>query len=272
MISADLHTHTRCSHGKSTAREMFAAGRERGIALHGFSEHSPRPDGYDYPREYRAQLIRAYPDYIREVLELKAQYPGQVLLGMETDWMEKEIGFIQRAIRAYDFDYLIGSVHFVGAWGFDFSADDWMRLSFDQRAAHYESYFRALIRMAASQLFNIAAHPDLIKIFSIDTFRQWLTEHDGLDLVRESLIAIRDAGMSMEISSAGLRKPCKEIYPGPEIMRLAADVQVPVVFGSDAHQAAEMGFAFNELARYAASFGIERGECVIGGVRLAFPL
>ena len=272
MITADLHTHTRCSHGKSTAREMFAAGKERGIALHGFSEHSPRPDGYDYPSEYRAQLIRAYPEYVREVLELKEQHPGQVLLGMEMDWIEAEIDFIRKTVRAYDFDYLIGSVHFVGTWGYDFSSGDWKELSFAQRAAHYASYFHALTRMAASRLFNIAAHPDLIKIFSIDTFLQWLTQGDGLDLVRESLVAIRDSGMSMEISSAGLRKPCGEIYPGPEIMRLAADLRVPVVFGSDAHQPSDMGFAFDELARYAASFGIARGECVIGGVCCTFSL
>ena len=272
MITADLHTHTRCSHGKNTVREMFAAGRERGISLHGFSEHSPRPDGYDYPREYRAQLISAYPDYVLEVLELKERHPGQVLLGMEVDWIEAESDFMQTSIRAYDFDYLIGSVHFVGTWGYDFSAADWKDFSFDQCAAHYESYFDALTRMAASRLFNIAGHLDLIKIFSIDTFRQWLTRHDGLELVRDSLVAVRDAGMSMEISSAGLRKPCREIYPSPEIMRLAADLQVPVVFASDAHQTAEMGFAFDELARYAASFGIERGECMIGGVGFTFAL
>jgi histidinol-phosphatase (PHP family) len=272
MITADLHTHTRCSHGKSTAREMFAAGRERGIALHGFSEHSPRPDGYDYPREYRVQLIRAFPDYVREVRELQEQYPGQVLLGMEMDWVETEIGFIQRAVRAYDFDYLIGSVHFVGTWGYDFSAEDWQDQSFEQCAAHYESYFHTLTGMAASRLFNIAAHPDLIKIFSIDSFRRWLMRKDGLDLVRESLVAVRDAGMSMEISSAGLRKACREIYPGPEIMRLAADLRVPIVFGSDAHQPSDMGFAFDELVRYAASFGITQGECVIGGVLRVFPL
>jgi len=272
MIAADLHTHTRYSHGKNAAQEMFAAGRQRGIVLHGFSEHSPRPEGYDYPREYRASLIRAYPDYVRDVLELKERHPGQVLLGMEMDWLETGSEFMQQAISAYAFDYLIGSVHFVGTWGFDFSAEDWNDLSFEQRTAHYATYFRALTRMAASRLFNIAAHPDLIKIFSIDTFRQWLTRHDGLDLVRESLLAIRDAGMSMEISSAGLRKACGEIYPGPEIMRLAAELRVPVIFGSDAHQTAEMGFAFDELARYAASFGIEQGECVLGGVRHIFPL
>jgi histidinol-phosphatase (PHP family) len=251
---------------------MFAAGRERGIVLHGFSEHSPRPDGYDYPLEYRAQLVRDFPDHVREVLELKEQYPGQVLLGMEVDWMEAESDFIQQTLRAYDFDYLIGSVHFLGAWGYDFCADDWKELSFERRAEHYADYFRALSGMAASRLFHIAAHPDLIKIFSLDSFRQWLTRHDGLDLVRACLVAIRDAGVSMEISSAGLRKPCREIYPGPEIMRLAADLRVPVVFGSDAHQTAEMGFAFDELARYAASFGIERGECSFGGATHVFSL
>jgi len=272
MITSDLHTHTRYSHGKGTAGEMFAAGKQRGIVLHGFSEHSPRPVGYDYPREYRDQLISSYPDYVRDVLELKGHHPGQVLLGMEMDWMETELSFIQKTIRAYEFDYLIGSVHFIGTWGFDFTAADWKDLTFVQRAAHYENYFHALTGMAASRCFHIAAHPDLIKIFSLETFRTWLTQHDGLDLVGESLVAIRDAGMSMEISSAGLRKPCREIYPGPEIMRLAVDLQVPVVFGSDAHQPAEMGFAFDELARYAAGFGIERGECLLGGVCRSFPL
>ena len=272
MITADLHTHTRCSHGQGAAREMFAAGKERGVALHGFSEHSPRPNGYDYPREYREQLILAFPDYVREVLELKEQYPRQALLGMEMDWIGAEKDFIQKSVRAYDFDYLIGSVHFIGTWGYDFTAKDWKELSFEQRSEHFASYFRALADMAESRLFNIAAHPDVVKIFSIDAFRQWLTRCDGLDLVRESLVAIRDAGMSMEISSAGLRKPCGEIYPGPEIMRLAAELRLPVVFGSDAHQPSEMGFAFDELARYAASFGFARGECVIGGIRCTFSL
>jgi len=66
---------------------------------------------------------------------------------------------------------------------------------------------------------------------------------------------VRDAGMAMEVSSAGLRKPCAEIYPGPAIMRLAADLQVPITFASDAHTTDQVAYAFSELAVYTASFG-----------------
>ena len=47
MIHADLHTHTLYAHGSSTPREMYEAGKRKGLQIHGFSEHSPRPLGYD---------------------------------------------------------------------------------------------------------------------------------------------------------------------------------------------------------------------------------
>ena len=62
--------------------------------------------------------------------------------------------------------------------------------------------------------------------------------------------------MSMEISSAGLRKPCREIYPCPTFLRLAAELGVPVSFASDAHGIEEVGHAFPQLANYARAFGI----------------
>ena len=268
----DLHTHTRCSHGKNSVDEMFLAGKERGLAVQGFSEHSPRPVGYDYPLEYREQLIRLFPDYMREVSELKERYPCEVLLGMEMDWIGTERPFIEQSVRAYDFDYLIGSVHFIDDWGFAAALRPWQALSFDECVPHYEKYFAALTGMAASGLFQIAAHPDLIKIFSVDFFRQWLHQGDGVRHVRASLRAVRETGMSLEISSAGLRKPCREIYPAPGIMRLAAEMKLPVIFGSDAHQASDVAFAFPELARYAASFGFEHCECIIAGERREFAL
>ncbi len=272
MITVDLHTHTLCSHGKNSPEEMFAAGLERGLALQGFSEHSPRPSGYDYPKEYREQLTRLFPGYVRDVLALKERHPGRVLLGMEMDWFDAELPFIEKAVRAYPFDYLIGSVHFLGTWGFDADPRPWKTIPFAERARHYADYFATYARMAASGLFTIAAHPDLIKIFSAEDFARWLREEGGMDHARAALEAVKEAGMSLEISSAGLRKPCREIYPCPEIMTLAAELQVPVVFGSDAHQVSDVAFGFEELARYAASFGYAGGSCVIAGKRLDFSL
>lgn len=255
MITADLHTHTHHSHGADSPQAMFAAARAQGITLYGFTEHSPRPHSYNYSREYREHLTRSFPIYIAQVRDLQKAYPGQVLLGMEMDWLEREQNFIRDAIRAYDFDYLIGSVHFLDQWGYDDDPGDWALLSHTACDARYAAYFATLRTMAESRLFQIAAHPDLIKIFSVAQFSAWITHKASQNLVYEALCAMREAGMAMEVSSAGLRKPCREIYPGPVIMRMAADMGLPIAFASDAHTVAHAAFAFAELAAYARSFG-----------------
>lgn len=267
MITVDLHTHTHHSHGTDTPEAMFAAARQRGITLYGFTEHSPRPHSYNYTREYREHLTRQFPTYVEQVRALQTAYPGQVLLGMEMDWLAQEQDFIRTAITAYDFDYLIGSVHFLEQWGYDDDPGDWEQLTPDAHDVRYTAYFTTLREMAESHLFQIAAHPDLIKIFSVAQFRPWLERKRSQELVREALRAIRDAGMAMEVSSAGLRKPCGEVYPGPVIMRMAADMGLPIAFASDAHTTAHAAYAFEELADYARGFGyshsvwFDKGRC-----------
>jgi histidinol-phosphatase (PHP family) len=190
---------------------------------------------------------------------------------MEVDWFEADQDFVRQAARACSFDYLIGSVHFLGRWGFDAGAADWEALDEEERGARYAAYFTTLAAMARSRLFQIAGHPDVIKIFSIRSFRAWLGRKANLDLAAEALTAMRDAGMAMEVSSAGLRKPCAEIYPGPAVMRLAAAIGLPVSFASDAHAADQVAFAFAELARYAASFGYRSSVVFSGTERRELP-
>ena len=135
MITVDLHTHTKYSHGANTPAEMYASALDKGLTLLGFSEHSPRPLGFDYLHEYREQLTRHLPDYAREVLALKAapreggHGPCRVLFGMEMDWLDGQEDYTRAACTAYDFDYLLGSVHFLGRWGFDDGAEPWKNAS-----------------------------------------------------------------------------------------------------------------------------------------------
>lgn len=274
MIRVDLHTHTSCSHGRNTVREMFEAGRAKGLVVQGFSEHSPRPLGYDYPSEYRDKLAASYPAYVREVRELAAEGEKTgvtVLLGMEQDWLEDEPDFMREVAASYPFDYVIGGIHFLGAWGFDWSAEEWASFSPAELADLYVRYYRTMKRMAESGLFRIVAHPDLIKIFTVDAFRAWLARPGSLDVVRDALVAVRDAGMAMEISSAGLRKPCREIYPGPAILRLAADLRVSITFASDSHCVADVAASFDELARCASGAGYTESLVFQGGDVRRFP-
>ncbi len=255
MITIDLHTHTHYSHGANSPADMFAAAQTKGITLYGFSEHSPRPLGYDYPKEYREHLTQHMPDYAREVHDLQKQYPGQVLFGLETDWMDAEESFIRTAITAYPYDYLLGSVHFLGTWGFDADPADWANLSDEACAQHYSHYFTSLTRMIRSGFFQIAAHLDIIKIFSAERFHAWCNHSDNFEMVRTGLLALKENNMALEISSAGIRKLCKEIYPCPRILAAARDLNIPITFASDAHATQDVGRDFARLESYAKAFG-----------------
>lgn len=278
MITVDLHTHTKYSHGANTPAEMYASALDKGLTLLGFSEHSPRPLGFDYLHEYREQLTRHLPDYAREVLALKAapregaHGPCRVLFGMEMDWLDGQEDYTRAACKAYDFDYLLGSVHFLGRWGFDDGVEPWKNASQEECESRYTAYFTAWEAMIRSGLFNIAAHPDLIKIFSVEQFHIWLAKAESTAQIRRCLTALRDAGMAMEISSAGLRKACREIYPAPPIMALAAELDLPVSFASDAHGVDDVAYGFPRLASYAGAFGFREHVFFDKGRMTTLPL
>ncbi len=257
MLTTDIHTHTSYAHGGSTVTEMFEKGKSIGLKVHGFSEHSPRPLGYDYPSEYREKLKEMLPTYVREVKELQTnQTDVKVLFGMEIDWLENELEFVTETTKMYDFDYLIGGIHFLGKWGFDAQAQDWDCLSYTQKSIFFEAYYKTMQKMIATKLFHTIAHPDLIKIFAIDDFKKWRSEEKNIALIRETLVLAKESGIAMEVSTAGLRKPCKEMYPCEEIMHIASELDLPITIASDGHCVNTIGAYFDVLESYLKKFNI----------------
>jgi histidinol-phosphatase (PHP family) len=257
MLQADLHTHTKCSHAANSVEEMAAAAQNRHIQILGFSEHSPRPQGYAYPHDYQETLLASYPAYIQKVQKLcRSSTPDfTVLLGLELDFMPAELDFAKAQIQTHDFDYIIGGLHFQGNWGFDASPDDWKKLALRERFKVYAGYYEDLSCLADSGLAQIIAHPDLIKIFSLDSFEEWLKTREAEKIITRTLTLVKKQDLLLEVSSAGLRKACRQIYPGPFIMRIAAGLGLKICLSSDAHSANQIAYAFDELKAYARGFG-----------------
>ena len=273
MICADIHNHTLASHGLATVGEMFAAAQARKLAWYGFSEHSPLPPGYSCPL-YKGDLAVTFPAYAAEVMALRKQTAGhagggqsgapRVLLGMELDWLPVNMPWMRDAVSRYPFDYIIGGLHFVGdvpvgsprSWG--------PEVERPQRFARYDAYYEAMQELAASGMVDVVAHPDFIKVCCYEDFQAWLALPGSTDRVAAALEAMRATDTAMEVSSAGLRKPFHEPYPGPAIMRLAADLGLTISFGSDAHNIQDTGSHFDTLAEYAASYGFARSRICIG--------
>ena len=141
-------------------------------------------------------------------------------------------------------------------------------LALPQRFARYDAYYEEMARLAASGLVDVVAHPDFIKVCCYDDFQAWLKQPGSLDLIAGALTAMRDSDTAMEVSSAGLRKPFHEPYPGPAIMEIAADLGLTISFGSDAHAASETVSHFEELARYARSYGFKNNRIAVARERI----
>ncbi len=237
---ADYHLHTPlCGHAVGEPLEYVAAARTRGLDEIGFSDHSPMhdPEPFDNWRMLQADLPR-YVDMILATREAAAPFP--VRLGLECDYLAGREAWIEKLAAAVPWDYLIGSVHYVEpGWAVD-DPSQVGRYTADTGAIEeiWTRYWREYERCIASGLFDFVAHPDLVKKFG---------HRPSGDLRRyyeASIAAAAAAGVTVEVSTAGLRKPVGELYPAADFLSLARDAGVTVVISSDAHAPAEVGQDF----------------------------
>lgn len=242
---ADYHIHTEASpDSKGTMEEYVRKAMEKGLGEIGFSEHIILRKIADAPC-MRIESITAYIQNFRSLRE-KSNLP--LKLGVEMDFFPSDIDKIRDFIQKYSFDYVIGAVHFIGEWAVDHPAQigeyekrDILRV--------YEEYFGIVKELCKSGLFDVLAHPDIIKIFGFKP------KGDFSHMLKEVAEAMAKANICAEINTRGLRKPCNEIYPSEQFLKILFSHNVPVVFGSDAHQPEEMGKNFTEAIKLAKKVG-----------------
>jgi histidinol-phosphatase (PHP family) len=245
----DYHTHTSlCKHAEGTADDYIRRALELGLDEVGCSEHSPMPDGFDLQHRMTAEQFEN--EYAPKVTELRDRNDGRIAVrrGLEADFFPGTEEWVRDFIAKYDFDYVIGSVHFLGTWGFDNAV---FVHHYEERNVDevYEQYFEAVRQSARCGLFDIIAHCDLVKKFGHRPSK------DMTGQIRETMSVIRDSGMCIEINTSGLRKPVREVYPSEQILAVAREFGVPITLGSDAHHpddvARDFHLAVELIERYA---------------------
>jgi histidinol-phosphatase (PHP family) len=245
---ADYHMHTPlCRHAVGEPTELAAQAVKVGLKEIGFSDHSPMPkDDFDDWRMKAAELS----SYVAKVEQARHDHPELVIkLALEVDYLPGQEDWIRHLAALYPWDYLIGSVHYVSeSWAIDspYQLAEWKNRAPWQV---WSVYFERLTMAAASGLFDIIGHADLCKKFCF-----YPTE-DCTPLFRRFLQSAKETGVAMELNTAGLRKDCKEIYPSRQIVHLAAELGVPITFGSDAHAPGEVGMNFAKAVSLAREAG-----------------
>jgi histidinol-phosphatase (PHP family) len=139
-------------------------------------------------------------------------------------------------------------VHWIGAWWFlrPSGPDEYARRGV-RRA--FEEYFDLATGLAASEMVDSIGHVDVIKVAG-------LVPDGSLRYLWEPVVeATASAGMAIEISSQGLLRPIKEIYPAPDFLRLFNAAGVPITLGSDAHSPDESAFGYAQIVAEARRAG-----------------
>ena len=115
-----------------------------------------------------------------------------------------------------DWDYVVGSIHFVGDGALDH--DDYDIWSTGQSPDQvWRTYFEWLGEAAASGMFDILAHPDLVKHWGRERPRP---ERDLRYFYELAMDGIAESGIAIEVSTAGLRKPVGELYPARAFLEM----------------------------------------------------
>jgi len=239
----DLHNHTPlCKHAKGNPEEFIKKAIEKGIKIYGFADHAPMEFDYEYRMGFDEME-----KYEKEIKKLKEKYKDKIdiLIGYEVDFTP----MVDKRVLERKVDYLIGSVHFLDNWGFDNPEfiKEWEERNVDDV---YKEYFAKIEEMANSKLFNIVGHFDLVKVFGHKP------KSNIKDLAKRAIKAIKKANMTVEINTAGLRKPVKEAYPSDELLEMILNEGIDITLSSDAHSPEEVGYKLYETIEKIKNLGV----------------
>jgi histidinol-phosphatase (PHP family) len=274
-VLTDYHVHLRPDDLDATTGRFFTPGNaeryrevaeERGISELGVAEHVYRfhqaLEVWDHPfwRVNAVDDLDDYCEFVRDQTDLR--------LGIEADYVAGREDRMANLLDGRDWDYVVGSVHFLGEKAIDMEEwSVWLAQESPERV--WGRYFEALAEAAQSGLFDILAHPDLVKIWGND---KPVPEGDLRRFYYPAVEAIADVDIAVEVSTAGWRKPVDEIYPAPAFLEMAIDAGKPLALSSDAHVPDQLGHRYEDAVELLQSMGVTEIAVFEGRQRRMEPL
>ena len=255
----DYHLHLRSDDTDAAAATHFsqenveryrAVATERGISELGVSEHIYRFEQalevwrHPFWLQYAHDDLDSYCAFVRDQTDLR--------LGIEADFVPGGEDRMANLLQARDFDYVVGAVHFVREGAVDM--DDYSVWDSGRSAEEiWRRYFQTLGEAARSGLFDVLAHPDLVKMWGRE---RPLPEGDLRRYYELAMDGIGESQIAVEVSTAGLRKGAQELYPAPAFLEMCLQTGAPVALSSDAHRPQDVGADYDQALELLEGLGV----------------
>jgi histidinol-phosphatase (PHP family) len=234
VYKTDYHIHSVYSDGRSDPEDYIAPAIVAGLKEMGFSEHLTL---FKDLEDWNMDPVTISP-YIEHIENLRNKIKNiNIRIGLEVDYFEGKEDETRSYLSQYPLDYVIGSVHYLGEKTVDLGPEFYEGKSIDRL---FESYFHSVSAAAASGLFDIIGHCDLIRIYGFRPIS------DQEPLYRMLAKTMKSHNVAFEVNTNGRNRPLADFYPDRKFLHIFQEENVPVCVNSDAHMPSRVGQYFDE--------------------------
>lgn len=265
MRFSNLHTHSTFSDGDFSPEKMLQRAIAENFVSYGLSDHSDTPCDQSYCMK-KAQ----YAEYLAVCRELKEKYADKIefYCGLEKDFFSE--------IDYENFDYTIGSVHYVKCGNDFYAVDDRQSqanfIAKEGRGDPLElakRYYANVAEHALKGKFNIQGHFDVIAKYGAfddenEAYRKVALE--ALDVVLEN-------GKLIEMNTGAIfRGNRTHPYPHEFFMRRIREKGGRMVINTDAHHVDAVNFFYPQALALCKQYGFSSVWQLRGGAFREIPI
>ena len=253
----DYHLHLRPDEDGTPPSRYFTsenveryreAASERGVDELGVAEHVHRfsraLDVWQHPfwKRWAVDDLDEYVEFARE---------SGLRVGIEADYVPGREDRMAALLDEHEWDYVVGSVHFIRDDAVDMRGewDIWRTAGHPEKV--WKAYFEALGEAARTGMFDVLAHPDLVKVWG-----DRVPDGDLRRFYDRAMDGIADSDVAIEVSTAGLRKPVGELYPARPFLEMCLEAGRPVALSSDAHLPEQVGHSYDTALEMLDAVGV----------------
>lgn len=255
MIEYDLHMHTTFCDGKNSPEEMIISGIKKGLKTIGISGHCNT--GFDETYCMTAPVMKTY---FEELQRLKKAYEGKikVLCGIEQDYFAGK--------PKLNFDYVIGSVHYIHKNGCYLSVDHNESITINDVKEHYdgdyyayaEDYYKLVSDVLNNTGADIIGHFDLVTKFNEGYKLFDETNPRYVSAWKAAVDKLLPYGKPFEVNTGAISRGYRTSpYPSLPILEYIKEKGGKVILSSDSHSAENICFQFDKWEKYIKDLGFE---------------
>jgi histidinol-phosphatase (PHP family) len=247
----DYHLHSNFSCDcQAPMAEMCRAAIARGLPEIGFTEH------YDlHPGEKEFCDWFQLEPWAQELQRCRAEFAGRLVIraGVEIGEPHRFAAQAAALLARYPFDYVLGSLHWVG----DDSMFDPAYFRRHPAPDAFRAFYEELARMTALGGFDVLSHFDVPIRTAFPIYGRYdPREHEAW--IRPVLANCVANGLALDINTAALRGAANVLTPGVDILRWYVELGGQrVTLGSDAHRPENIGAHLEAALAAARAAGIQ---------------